>query len=269
MILEGSFIKELVMSTKEEYLSKFRKAREDKALWEGSFSYDPKKDRHDNTEAKRRVKRFVAYRTIVYLMVFIGLPLTIAASYLAGSAGVPGLEVFLPAAIAGSTALTAELYTGWMLDLFRKKVRQAVEDAKSAPTADAMMARLGVAYDLIRESPVKIRKLKLLERDEDDSVKGTDGRQVYDPNTFDWIQDRLAQAGETCLLTFKPNESKGLSGNAERDRVFDQIVESALEKTGALCGRWCGLSVELAHLYGLVAGYYVFLAICRVIGFFA
>jgi hypothetical protein len=268
MILEGSFIKECAMH-KPDYVSEFERQRNENRLWEGSFSYKPSRDRHDNTEAKRRVGRFVAYRTTVYRNVFFGLSGTVAASYLGANSGVPGLQEFLPAVIAGYTALTAELYTGWMLDLFRKKVRQAIEDAKSAPTADAMMARLGVAYDLIRESPVKIRKLKLLERDEDDSVKGTDGRKVYDPNTFDWIQDRLAQAGETCLLTFKPNESKGLSGNAERDRVFDQIVESALEKTGALCGRWCGLSVELAHLYGLVAGYYVFIAICRVIGFFA
>lgn len=250
------------------YLEEFQRQRRENALWEGSFSFEPKTKGEGNGYVKQQIKKFVAYRRTAYLNVLIGFPATVAASYLAERTGVPGLQAFLPAAIAVPTAIAAELYTRWILDIFNDGVRQAIEDAKIAPSSDHMIARLGDAYDMIQHSPVRIRRLSLFSRVKDATSAGPDGQPTYDPKSFDWILDRLAEAGEICLKCFQPGEVRG-RGNVERTIAYGKVVDSVLEKTAALRGRWCGVSVELAALYGLVAGYYGFLALCRVIGFFA
>jgi hypothetical protein len=249
------------------YVKEFQRQRRENALWEGSFSFEPKTEGEGNGYVKQQVKKFVAYRRTAYLNVLIGFPATIAASYLGERTGVPGLQAFLPAAIAVPTAIAAELYTGWMLHIFNGRLRQAIEDAKVAASSDHMMARLGVAYDMIRHSPVRIRRLSLFSGVKDATSAGTDGRPMYDPNSFDWMLDRLAEAGEICLKCFQPQEVRG-SGNVERSIAYEKVVDSVLEKTAALRGRWCGVSVELAALYGLVAGYYGLLSACRILGFF-
>ena len=121
--------------------------------------------------------------------------------------------------------------------IFEQQVRYAFQQARDSVRTEEWALWLGRAYDLVRRSPVAIRRM--------------DPWQIWvtgpkNPAHFDWILDRLKDLGIFVHESFPTVSRRGADPALERR--YDDALDRIIGKVDGLKSRWMW-SVETAlHL---------------------
>lgn len=189
--------------------------------------------------------RNVTLLTFILLvaMTVVGVPLTFLN---------PGSFWSFLLVIQWAVAYTALCFIKGYLDdgIFEQQVRYAFQQARDSVRTEEWALWLGRAYDLVRRSPVAIRRMNPWQfwvKDE------------KNPAHFDWILDKLKDLGIFVHESFETPGRRGADPALERR--YDDALDRIIGKVGGLKSRWMW-SVEAAlHLTLLFLIACIFLAL--------
>ena len=121
--------------------------------------------------------------------------------------------------------------------IFEQQVRYAFQQARDSVRTEEWALWLGRAYDLVRRSPVAIRKM--------------DPWQIWvtgpnNPAHFDWILDRLKDLGIFVHESFPEASRRGADPALERR--YDDALDRIIGKVDGLKSRWMWAVERALHL---------------------
>jgi hypothetical protein len=184
------------------------------------------------------VSAFKTWRNIV-VVTFVVLVGTTIPGLLAAT-GDPHLHGLLWLAVQWVVALPVFGLIKWYLEegVFEQRVRYAFKQARGTLTTEEWGLWLGRAYDLVKCSPVWIRRMNPWAF----WVRGADN-----PEHFDWILDQLKKLGEFVHVNYQdPTSQRG--ANPALDRRYDDNLDGIIEKLDPLKARWMGVMVQILHI---------------------